>query len=141
MYVVSACFMLFQNFHLAIIKILKISLQAAKITLAAVFNILAMATTTMTRLSILVKLLLLYIPCIDSSREREPGNILANLYQYSALYVRHVGCMWSEYEQAYDDDGENRDGDENWYQGRVPRAFVPMRLIPYKGPNKTFSRH
>jgi hypothetical protein len=23
----------------------------------------------------------------------------------------------------------------------VPRAFVPMRLIPYMGPNKTFSRH
>jgi hypothetical protein len=27
--------------------------------------------------------------------------------------------MWSEYGYAYDDDGENRDGDENWYQGRT----------------------
>jgi len=51
---------------------------------------------------------------------REPGNVLEDLDQFSALYIRQVGCMWSEYGYSnYDDDGENRDGDENWYQGRT----------------------
>lgn len=45
---------------------------------------------------------------------------MEDLDQYQSLYIRHVGCMWSEYGYAnYDDDGENRDGDENWYQGRT----------------------
>lgn len=50
----------------------------------------------------------------------EPGNVLEDIEQFDALYIKSVGCMWSEYGyDAYDDDGENRDGDENWYQGRT----------------------
>jgi len=51
---------------------------------------------------------------------RDPSNVLEDLDQFSALYVRSHGCIWSEYGiDDYDDDGEGRDGDEEWYQGRT----------------------
>jgi hypothetical protein len=51
---------------------------------------------------------------------RDPSNVLEDLDTFSSLYIRAIGCIWSEYGiDNYDDDGENRDGDENWYQGRT----------------------
>jgi hypothetical protein len=51
---------------------------------------------------------------------RDPSNVLEDIDQFSSLYIRAIGCIWSEYGvDNYDDDGENRDGDENWYQGRT----------------------
>lgn len=88
---------------------------------------------------LLIPLLLLTI-CTSfvSAAQREPGSVIQDLDQYQALYVRHMGCMWSEYGYAnYDDDGENRDGDENWYQGRTTsfRANAAYSLYGIKkGP-------
>jgi len=39
--------------------------------------------------------------------------------QFSALYVKYHNCAWSANQAFFDDDGENRDGDENWYEGRA----------------------
>mmetsp|Transcript_24771 Transcript_24771/g.50821 ORF Transcript_24771/g.50821 Transcript_24771/m.50821 type:complete len:530 (+) Transcript_24771:246-1835(+) len=51
---------------------------------------------------------------------RDPSNVLEDLDQFSTLYVKAHGCVWSEYGiDDHDDDGENRDGDEDWYQGRT----------------------
>jgi hypothetical protein len=48
-------------------------------------------------------------------------NILADLNQFSALYIKVHGCVWSEYGlgNSFDDDGENHDGDGTWYMTRV----------------------
>lgn len=48
-------------------------------------------------------------------------NVLQDLDQFRALYVKYHGCVWSECSRGdnYDDDGENRDGDEYWYQYRT----------------------
>lgn len=51
---------------------------------------------------------------------KDPSNVLEDLDTFSSLYIQFIGCIWSEYGiDNYDDDGENRDGDENWYQGRT----------------------
>ena len=51
---------------------------------------------------------------------KDPSNVLEDLDTFSSLYIQFVGCIWSEYGiDNFDDDGENRDGDENWYQGRT----------------------
>lgn len=47
-------------------------------------------------------------------------NVLQDLHQFQALYIQYSGCVWSECSvDNYDDDGENRDGDEYWYQYRT----------------------
>lgn len=48
-------------------------------------------------------------------------NVLQDLDDsFSALYIQYHGCVWSECSvDNYDDDGENRDGDEYWYQYRT----------------------
>jgi hypothetical protein len=52
---------------------------------------------------------------------RDARNVLQDLdSDFAALYVVHHGCVWSECSvDQYDDDGENRDGDEYWYQYRT----------------------
>jgi hypothetical protein len=50
----------------------------------------------------------------------DAGNVLQDLDKFQALYVKYHGCVWSECSlDNYDDDGENRDGDEYWYQYRT----------------------
>lgn len=52
----------------------------------------------------------------------DPANILENLDQYSALWIKPHGCVWSECAVDDNDDavvGDNRDGDEQWYQYRT----------------------
>eukprot|EP00547_Thalassionema_nitzschioides_P005454 CAMPEP_0194203478 /NCGR_PEP_ID=MMETSP0156-20130528/3235_1 /TAXON_ID=33649 /ORGANISM="Thalassionema nitzschioides, Strain L26-B" /LENGTH=389 /DNA_ID=CAMNT_0038929231 /DNA_START=98 /DNA_END=1267 /DNA_ORIENTATION=- len=48
-------------------------------------------------------------------------NVLNDLDEFSSLHIKVHGCIWSEYGLGnnYDDDGENHDGDENWYMTRV----------------------
>jgi hypothetical protein len=53
---------------------------------------------------------------------KDSPNVLEDLDQFSALYIKiHNGCVWSEYGlgTSYDDDGENHDGDEQWYMTRT----------------------
>ena len=48
-------------------------------------------------------------------------NVLQDLDKFQALYIKYHGCVWSECSRGdnFDDDGENRDGDEYWYQYRT----------------------
>jgi len=46
--------------------------------------------------------------------------VLDDLNRFSALYIKFHNCAWSPNQAFFDDDGENRDGDEHWYQGRTP---------------------
>ena len=47
-------------------------------------------------------------------------NVVQDLDQFSALYIKYHGCVWSECSvDGFDDDGEDRDGDEYWYQYRT----------------------
>jgi len=47
-------------------------------------------------------------------------NVLQDLDSFQSLYIKYHGCVWSECSvDSYDDDGENRDGDEYWYQYRT----------------------
>eukprot|EP00545_Synedropsis_sp_CCMP1620_P002897 CAMPEP_0119011328 /NCGR_PEP_ID=MMETSP1176-20130426/5603_1 /TAXON_ID=265551 /ORGANISM="Synedropsis recta cf, Strain CCMP1620" /LENGTH=494 /DNA_ID=CAMNT_0006964131 /DNA_START=30 /DNA_END=1514 /DNA_ORIENTATION=+ len=52
---------------------------------------------------------------------KDSPNILNSLTEFDSLYVKVHGCVWSEYGLgvAYDDDGENHDGDEQWYLTRI----------------------
>jgi len=63
---------------------------------------------------------------------KDSTNVLNDLDQFKALYIKVHGCVWSEYGLGdnYDDDGENHDGDENWYMTRVQpfRANVAFSL-------------
>lgn len=50
----------------------------------------------------------------------DASNVLQDLEKFAYLYIRYQGCVWSECSvDNYDDDGENRDGDEYWYQDRT----------------------
>lgn len=51
----------------------------------------------------------------------DANEIVENLDNYQALWVKYHGCVWSECDRGeyFDDDGENHDGDENWYMTRT----------------------
>ncbi|KAL3916486.1 MAG: hypothetical protein SGARI_007947, partial [Bacillariaceae sp.] len=52
-----------------------------------------------------------------------PSDIISNLYdEYDVLWIESHGCVWSECHIDDTDDaykGDNRDGDEQWYQYRT----------------------
>lgn len=49
----------------------------------------------------------------------DAAGVLDDLDKFSALYIKYEGCAWSPNMAYFDDDGENRDGDEHWYEGRT----------------------
>jgi len=50
---------------------------------------------------------------------KDSSNVLQDIDEFQALYIKYHGCVWSEcVVDNYDDDGENHDGDENWYMTR-----------------------
>jgi hypothetical protein len=51
---------------------------------------------------------------------KDAANVIQDLSQFQALYVTVHGCVWSECKvDDFDDDGENHDGDEQWYETRT----------------------
>ena len=51
---------------------------------------------------------------------KDAANVLQDLSEFQALYIEVHGCVWSECGvDNFDDDGENHDGDEQWYQTRT----------------------
>jgi hypothetical protein len=58
-------------------------------------------------------------------------NVIQDLDQFSALYIKSHGCVWSPNAANFDDDGENRDGDENWYQGRTAEGAANVGFALY----------
>merc|ERR1719223_1528283 len=66
--------------------------------------------------------------------------ILDNLDQYQALWVKFHNCVWSECAvDDNDDDGEGRDGDENWYQGRIQEFCANAAYSLYGIPKNWIS--
>jgi hypothetical protein len=49
----------------------------------------------------------------------DAASVLRNLDRFSSLHIRFHSCAWSPNQAYFDDDGENYDGEEQWYQGRV----------------------
>ena len=47
-------------------------------------------------------------------------SVIRNLDKFSTLHIRYHSCAWSPNSvTAFDDDGENYDGEDAWYQGRT----------------------
>jgi len=67
-------------------------------------------------------------------------DILENVGQYQALWVKFHNCVWSECAvDDNDDDGEGRDGDENWYQGRIQEFCANAAYSLYGIPKNWIS--
>lgn len=67
-------------------------------------------------------------------------DILDNVDDYQALWVRFHNCVWSECAvDDNDDDGEGRDGDENWYQNRVQEFCANAAYSLYGIPKNWIS--
>jgi len=67
-------------------------------------------------------------------------DILDNVDQYQALWVKFHNCVWSECAvDDNDDDGEGRDGDENWYQGRIQEFCANAAYSLYGIPKNWIS--
>eukprot|EP00980_Cylindrotheca_fusiformis_P002052 scaffold451_cov121-Cylindrotheca_fusiformis.AAC.8 len=70
----------------------------------------------------------------------DANEILTNLDQYQALWVRFHNCVWSECAvDDNDDDGEGRDGDENWYMNRVQQFCANAAYSLYGIPKNWVS--
>ena len=65
--------------------------------------------------------------------------VLNNLDEYSSLSIKFHSCAWSANLAFFDDDGEGRDGDETWYQGRSPSYAANAGFSLY-GTKKGISR-
>ena len=64
---------------------------------------------------------------------KDAANVLQDLDHFQALYVQVHGCVWSECAGAdnFDDDGENHDGDEDWYQTRTTQFCANVAYSLY----------
>eukprot|EP00934_Nitzschia_sp_Nitz4_P005536 Nitzschia sp. Nitz4//scaffold103_size77763//36823//38202//NITZ4_005444-RA/size77763-snap-gene-0.52-mRNA-1//1//CDS//3329532325//5526//frame0 len=75
----------------------------------------------------------------------DPMQVLEELDDYRALWVKPHGCVWSECAVDDTDDGytgDNRDGDEQWYQYRTQEFCANAAYSLYglkKGDFGTFS--
>lgn len=76
---------------------------------------------------------------------KDSPNVLEDLTEFSALYIKVHRCVWSEYGLgvSYDDDGENHDGDENWYMTRYQpfRANAAFSLYGTLRSGSSFGRN
>lgn len=67
-------------------------------------------------------------------------DVLEDLDQYQALWIKIHGCVWSECAvDNNDDDGENRDGDEQWYLARTQDFCANVAFSLYGIPKNHVS--
>eukprot|EP00957_Ditylum_brightwellii_P169558 12905721-Ditylum_brightwellii.AAC.1 len=69
-------------------------------------------------------------------------DVLENLDQYQALWVKVHGCVWSECsidQNNADDDNEQRDGDETWYLARTQKFCANAAFSLYGIPTNHIS--
>jgi len=67
-------------------------------------------------------------------------DVLENLDDYQALWIKIHGCVWSECAiDNNDDDGEGRDGDEQWYLARTQGFCANAAFSLYGIPKNRFS--
>lgn len=67
-------------------------------------------------------------------------DVLEDLDNYQALWIKIHGCVWSECAvDNNDDDGENRDGDEQWYLARTQDFCANVAFSLYGIPQNHIS--
>jgi len=67
-------------------------------------------------------------------------DVVENLDDYQALWIKIHGCVWSECAvDDNDDDGENHDGDEQWYQTRTQNFCANVAFSLYGIPKNHIS--
>jgi len=67
-------------------------------------------------------------------------DVLEELENYQALWIKVHGCVWSECAvDNNDDDGENRDGDEQWYLARTQDFCANVAFSLYGIPKNHIS--
>eukprot|EP00536_Pseudo-nitzschia_multiseries_P003934 jgi/Psemu1/186924/e_gw1.63.57.1 len=67
-------------------------------------------------------------------------DVLEELDNYQALWIKIHGCVWSECAvDNNDDDGENRDGDEQWYLARTQDFCANVAFSLYGIPKNHMS--
>mmetsp|Transcript_32286 Transcript_32286/g.78771 ORF Transcript_32286/g.78771 Transcript_32286/m.78771 type:complete len:486 (-) Transcript_32286:3450-4907(-) len=90
---------------------------------------------------------------VDASRDKtlsanemakywiDAGDVLEQLDDYQALWIKVHGCVWSECASSfvYDDDGEGRDGDEQWYLSRTQEFCANAAFSLYGIPKNHIS--
>lgn len=67
-------------------------------------------------------------------------DVMENLDDYQALWIKIHGCVWSECAvDNNDDDGEGRDGDEQWYLARTQDFCANVAFSLYGIPKNHVS--
>jgi len=107
---------------------------------------------TTIKLAISTVFLLLIAPSlISADRDSVSANVLSkywndardvleDLDSYQALWIKIHGCVWSECAiDNNDDDGENRDGDEQWYLARTQDFCANVAFSLYGIPKNHIS--
>lgn len=98
-------------------------------------------------------LLLLVVPTVLVAADRDTlsanvlskywidaRDVLEELDDYQALWIKIHGCVWSECAvDNNDDDGENRDGDEQWYLARTQDFCANVAFSLYGIPKNHMS--
>ncbi|KAG7347486.1 hypothetical protein IV203_016191 [Nitzschia inconspicua] len=97
------------------------------------------------------QLLLLAVTVVQAERDTLSANILSKYWidardvleeldDYQALWIKVHGCVWSECAiDNNDDDGENRDGDEQWYLARTQDFCANVAFSLYGIPKNHIS--
>lgn len=66
-------------------------------------------------------------------------NVVNDLEQFSSLFIQYHGCVWSNNFAVFDDDGENRDGQDGWYEGRTAAGAANVGFSLYGVPKGTLN--
>ncbi|KAG7368127.1 hypothetical protein IV203_030870 [Nitzschia inconspicua] len=97
------------------------------------------------------QLLLLAVTVVQAERDTLSANVLSQYWidardvleeldDYQALWIKVHGCVWSECAiDNNDDDGENRDGDEQWYLARTQDFCANVAFSLYGIPKNHIS--
>lgn len=111
-----------------------------------------MRIVTRFQLAVSTALVLLFAPVLVSADRdtissttlskyyTDARDVVENLDDYQALWIKVHGCVWSECAvDNNDDDGEGRDGDEQWYLARTQDFCANVAFSLYGIPKNHVS--